>query len=151
VSDPHHDKALATRREFAARSEAMGITEALVDELVESFYARIREHEILGPIFESAIGDRWPAHLAKMKTFWRSIAFMSGEFHGKPMQAHARLTVLEPWHFGLWLGLFDDTLAEIAPTPEAAAFFNQRAERIAESLMLGLFYRPAEAIGEAAE
>lgn len=150
MNDPHHEKALATRREFAARSEAMGVTEAFVDRLVEDFYARIRAHEILGPLFNRAIGDRWPAHLAKMKTFWRSIAFMSGEFHGKPMQVHAGLPDLQPWHFGLWLGLFDETLREIAPTPEAADFFNQRAERIAESLMLGLFYRPEKAVTETA-
>jgi hemoglobin len=149
MSDRHHEKALATRREFAARSEAMGITKDFVDRLVETFYAHIRAHEILGPIFERKLTGRWPAHLAKMKTFWRSIAFMSGEFHGKPMQAHAVLADLQPWHFGLWLSLFDETLREIAPTHEAADFFNQRAERIAESLMLGLFYRPEQAGKEA--
>ena len=33
--------------------------------LVDRFYARVREDELIGPIFNSAIGD-WPEHLRKL-------------------------------------------------------------------------------------
>ena len=137
------ERALAARREFAAHSATIGISEEFIGRLVETFYGRIRADVVLGPIFETAIQDRWPTHLAKMKEFWSSIAFVNGRYSGKPMQAHAKLLPeLQPWHFEIWLRLFRETVDEIAPTPEAAAFFISRSERIAESLQLGLFYRP---------
>jgi len=82
-------------------------------------------------------------HLPKMKDFWSSIAFVDGRYSGKPMQVHAKLLPeLEPAHFAIWLRLFRETVEELAPTGEAKAFFIERSERIAESLKLGLFYRP---------
>ena len=122
----------------------MGISEAFIDRLVEAFYGRIRADAVLGPIFESAIAGRGPVHLAKMKDFWSSIAFVNGRYGGKPMQAHAKLLpALEPGHFAIWLRLFRETVEEIASTTEARDFFIERSERIAESLKLGLFYRPS--------
>ena len=142
----YSERAIAARREFAAHSSSIGISEAFIDRLVETFYGRIRADATLGPIFEKAIENRWPVHLAKMKDFWSSIAFVNGRYSGKPMQAHAKLLPeLQPAHFSIWLRLFRETVEEIAPTGEAKAFFIERSERIAESLKLGLFYRPDQA------
>jgi hemoglobin len=52
------------------------------------------------------------------------------------MPAHVRLPI-EAQHFQRWLQLFRATANEVC-TPEAAAFFIDRAERIAESLQLGI-------------
>jgi hemoglobin len=140
------DRAIAARREFAEHSATIGISEEYIDRLVESFYDRIRADAVLGPIFETAIQDRWSVHLAKMKDFWSAIAFVNGRYSGKPMQGHAKLLPnLQPGHFDIWLRLFRETVEETAPTAEAAAFFIGRSERIAESLKLGLFYRPDQA------
>ena len=142
----YSERAIAARREFAAHSSSIGISEAFIGQLVETFYGRIRSDATLGPIFDTAIKDRWPVHLAKMKDFWSAIAFVNGRYSGKPMQSHAKLLPeLQPAHFAIWLRLFRETLAEIAPTSEAKAFFIERSERIAESLKLGLFYRPDRA------
>ncbi len=142
-SPSYSERAIAARREFAAHSAAIGISEAFIDRLVESFYGRVRADAVLGPIFEAVIKDSWAPHLAKMKTFWSSIAFVNGRYSGKPMQAHAKLLpTLEPGHFAIWLRLFRETVEEIAPTAEAREFFIERSERIAQSLKLGLFYRP---------
>ena len=143
----YSERAIAARREFAAHSSAIGISDAFIDQLVETFYGRIRADTTLGPIFEAAIEDRWPAHLAKMKDFWGAIAFVDGRYSGKPMPAHAKLLPgLEPAHFAIWLRLFGTAVEETAPTPEAAAFFLERSKRIAESLKLGLFYRPDQVV-----
>ena len=142
-SPSYSERAIAARREFAAHSSSIGISEEFIDPLVETFYTRIRADDVLGPIFEKAIEDRWPVHFAKMKDFWSSIAFVNGRYSGKPMQAHAKLLPeLQPAHFAIWLRLFRETVEAIAPTDEAKAFFIERSERIAESLKLGLFYRP---------
>jgi len=44
-------------------------TEAEVAELVVTFYARVRDDAILGPIFERHVAD-WGLHMPKMVAFW---------------------------------------------------------------------------------
>lgn len=130
------------REEIRANAAAMGIDEAFISTLVETFYARIREHPLLGPIFENAIGDDWDRHLATMKSFWASVALNAGLYSGKPVPAHAKHTQIQPWHFNIWLALFEQTLKDTAPTPGAVLYFMERAERIAQSLQLAMFGLP---------
>ena len=57
------------------------------------------------------------------------------------MQAHFRHRErITPELFQRWLGLWRDTTAELMP-PRAAAMLQAKAEKIAESLQLGLFFR----------
>lgn len=117
------------------------ITEELIHKLVHGFYARIRSDEVLGPIFSRAIGDNWDPHLAKMCDFWSSVMRMSGRYKGNPMVAHMRLKMVRPDHFERWLSLFRESAAEICG-PDLGALFVSRAENIARSLQLGMFYKP---------
>ena len=116
---------------------AVGIDEAMIRRLVHAFYARVREDETLGPIFERAIGESWDAHLAKLCDFWSSVMLATGRFQGRPMQAHNRLPDIKAEHFGRWLALFEATAADVCPA-EAAALFVERARMIGRSLELGL-------------
>jgi hemoglobin len=121
----------------------MGINDEYVSLLVDTFYTRIRQHAILGPIFDNAIGDNWDAHLARMKSFWSSVTMNSGQYSGKPVPAHQKHSdVIQDWHFGIWLGLFKQTLEDTAPSSEAIDYFMVRAERIAKSLKLAIFGMP---------
>lgn len=122
------------RAEIQAEAARLGIDDAYISRLVETFYERIRAHALLGPIFDNEIGDNWGPHLAKMKDFWASVAMNAGRYSGKPVPAHTKLTDLQPWHFGVWLGLFEQTLKDTAPHPEAVPYFMERARRIAQSL-----------------
>ena len=115
-----------------------------IELLVRSFYSRIRADETLGPIFERVIGDEWEPHLQKMFSFWSSVMLMTGRYKGQPMVAHMRLKSVEPEHFDRWLALFRETAEEICDAETAAAFL-LRAERIANSLRLGMFFNPATA------
>lgn len=128
--------------EIRAQAATLGIDEAYISRLVEAFYARIRAHEELGPIFETAIGDDWDHHLGAMKAFWASVALNAGQYSGKPVPAHKKHTSIQPWHFKVWLALFEQTLVETASTPGAIRYFMERAERIAKSLQLALFGIP---------
>jgi hemoglobin len=116
------------------------MSEALVEKLVHSFYARIRKDVVLGPIFDNRIKDRWDEHLAKMVDFWSSIAMTTGRYSGRPHAAHHGLG-LEPEHFQRWLALFEATVHEICEG-QPAAFFIDRAHRIAASLQIGLNIGP---------
>ena len=81
---PGEDYVRAKREEKRAAAEKIGIDSNYISSFVDRFYARIREDELLGPIFAERIAD-WDVHLGKMKRFWRSILHNSGEFKGNPM------------------------------------------------------------------
>lgn len=115
------------------------ITEAAIAALVDRFYAKARRDPMIGPVFNNAIDD-WDEHLRKLCTFWSSVMLTTGRYKGNPLAAHMKLPV-EPASFERWLELWHETAAELF-TPEAAALFREKAERIAESLKLALFYRP---------
>ncbi|MFC2953339.1 group III truncated hemoglobin [Marinicaulis aureus] len=130
------------RQEIAAAATRMGIDEDYISNLVDTFYERVRAHHLLGPVFDETISD-WGPHLAKMKDFWASVALNAGRYSGKPVPKHRALTSVQPWHFDIWLGLFKATLDDTAPSPEAAAYFIERAGRIAESLKLAMYGQPS--------
>lgn len=112
-----------------------GIDAPMIERLVDSFYASIRADPVLGPIFDERIHD-WAGHLGTMKRFWSSVALMTGEYHGEPMAKHGALPVGSE-HFDRWLDLFRAAAETVCP-PEAAAFFTERAGRIARSLEMGI-------------
>ena len=130
------------RRDIQARAERMGVDQAYISTLVDTFYERVRADPTLGPIFEAAIGDRWEPHLQTMKAFWASVALNAGVYSGKPVPAHTKHATIKADHFAIWLGLFRRTLEDTAPTPAAVDYFMERAERIARSLQLALFHKP---------
>lgn len=112
-----------------------GIDEKMIRTLVHGFYARVRQDPLLGPIFDERISD-WDLHLQRMCDFWSSVTLMSGRFSGSPMQKHMLLPI-EATHFDHWLQLFESTAGEVC-TPAAAEYFLERAQRIAQSLELGV-------------
>ncbi|OHV80226.1 group III truncated hemoglobin [Rhizobium sp. LCM 4573] len=131
------------RERAEAEMTAIGIDEAFIGLLVETFYGRVLSHPELGPVFDARLSGRWPEHMEKMKSFWSAVAFRSGAYGGKPVQAHFGVANMTPELFPKWLELFSATLDDIAPNKEAKAWFMATAERIARSLTLSLFYNPA--------
>lgn len=112
------------------------LSEELIGRIVHTFYGRIRADPVLGPIFDAKLGGRWETHLVTMVDFWSSVALRSGRYAGKPHVAHQGLG-LEHSHFQRWLGLFEGTVSELCDA-DVAAFFVDRAHRIADSLQIGL-------------
>lgn len=119
----------------AAIQAETGIDEAMIERLVRGFYDRVRGDDLLGPVFAARIAD-WEPHLAQMFAFWSSVALMTGRYHGQPMRKHLPLPI-DATHFDRWLALFAATAGDLCP-PKAAAHFIERAQRIAESLELGI-------------
>jgi hemoglobin len=115
------------------------ITEPAIAALVDRFYAKARLDPLIGPVFNEAIED-WDEHLEKLHAFWSSVMLTSGRYKGNPMAAHMKLPI-QPHFFERWLALWQETAGEVF-APAAAAAFRDKANRIAESLKLGLFYRP---------
>ena len=117
------------------------VTEPGISALVNRFYGKARLDPAIGPVFEQAVDD-WDKHLAKLCDFWSSVMLTTGRYKGNPMAAHLNQPI-EPEFFDRWLALWHETAGEVF-TPETAAQFCFKAERIAESLKLALFYRPGE-------
>ena len=98
--------------------------------LVDTFYDKVRKDELIGPIFDERIQDRWPQHLAKMYTFWQTVLLGEHTYYGSPFPPHAQLPV-EKEHFENWLALFSQTLDELF-TGKVAKEAMWRANRMAE-------------------
>jgi len=149
VRERSREEVQAARAAKRAEAEALGVDDAFVARLVESFYAAVREDALLGPIFADRIAD-WPIHLERMKSFWRSILFNSGEFSGNPMRQHMAIPGLEERHFSRWLDLFYATLRDLEESPGGTLLVAARARSIADSLLTGIAVRRDGLVGSRA-
>ncbi|WP_371136517.1 DUF1971 domain-containing protein [Novosphingobium sp.] len=116
------------------------VTEADLEALVPAFYARVRQDDLIGPVFNTAIHD-WDHHLVQLVAFWSSVMRSTGRYKGSPMVAHLRhKAVITPEMFDRWLNLWGEVTAELLPADKAAAM-QAKAATIGESLKLALFFR----------
>jgi hemoglobin len=122
------------------------LSEPALRRLVDTFYARIRQDELLAPIFHNAIGDRWPEHLETLTRFWCSVMLAAGTYKGNPMAAHLKLPRLGLIHLHRWLTLWGQTTTELLPAPAARELQNKATmmgERILETVAAQQFLDPA--------
>jgi hemoglobin len=117
------------------------ISEEGIRQLVDAFYAKVRRDPELAPIFLRAIPGDWQPHLNKMYAFWSSVMLTSGRYKGNPVVKHLVVPGIQPHLFERWLALFNETSGELFDDGISEEF-RVKAARIAESLMLALFYRP---------
>ncbi len=87
--------------------------------LVNSFYAKVQEDELIGHIFNDKIQDRWSEHLEKMYRFWQTILLEEHTYSGSPFPPHKHLPV-EQVHFDRWMSIFSNTVDGL--------FYGTRAE-----------------------
>lgn len=134
----HGRGTIMTEPEQSTRGDSTGetgIDEAMIERLVRAFYARVRNDDLIGPVFAARIVD-WEPHLTQICAFWSSVVLKSGRYSGRPMAKHLPLPV-DARHFDRWLALFEETARDLCP-PAAAARFTAHAKTIAESLELGI-------------
>ena len=83
--------------------ERMGGRDGLT-RLLWHFYADVRQHALLGPIFNRQISD-WPAHIEKITSFWARLTGGPSSYSGQMPLKHLNLGV-DPRHFNVWLQLW---------------------------------------------
>lgn len=115
--------------------DTVALDEARIAQLVDRFYAKVRVHPELGPVFNAAVHD-WDDHQRTLTSFWASVALKAGSYRGNPMAKHHGHPIRHE-HFDQWLALWRETTAEVL-SPEDATQFNHYAERIGQSLRYGL-------------
>lgn len=113
--------------------------------LIRPFYADVRQHAVLGPIFNGRIHD-WPAHLAKIAEFWARQTGGPSRYGGGFGAAHLGLGI-GPEHFRHWLDLWEFNcrrqLADREATPMIALAYE--FGRRLQSIVAG---RPSLRVGQ---
>lgn len=114
--------------------------------LVRTFYAKIREDAVLGPIFIANITD-WESHLELLTDFWETQLFLKRTYHGNPVTAHQEVDdkmnhTITSEHFGLWLNLWFETIDELY-TGDVAWIAKNRAQKMSTMLFMKMYeHRP---------
>lgn len=109
-------------------------TEQEISELVHTFYRRVREDGLLGPIFDRHVKD-WDTHLGKMVDFWSSALRGTARFRGTPMPKHTALPGLSAELFRHWLALFHETTRALRNDA-----MRERADELAGRIAGSLWY-----------
>jgi hemoglobin len=89
------------------KADIQGIKEIKI--LVDDFYKKISEDELLAPIFNFRLSTHWEPHLEKMYSFWNAALFGVKGYSGNPFMKHATME-LEDKHFDHWLSIFNSTV-----------------------------------------
>lgn len=106
-------------------------------QLLKHFYADVRQHELIGPIFMAKIPD-WTAHLEKIADFWSGLTGGPVKYPGGLMAKHMSLGIGAE-HFEAWLGLWRHNCRAHLPAPEAEEMV-QSAEMIGQRMRGMLAY-----------
>jgi hemoglobin len=112
------------------------ITEDQIARVIATFYACIREHPGLGPVFAAHVTD-WPKHEEKITRFWKNAILHERSYDGNPLAVHRAAGNVRLGMLDVWLGLFDSVLKLELP-PDTAAQWSALAHRIGRGLMFGM-------------
>lgn len=106
--------------------------------LVDEFYNKVRQDDLLKDIFNNVIQNRWKIHLEKMYRFWQTVLLEEHTYYGSPFQPHAKLPVNKE-HFERWKKLFNETIDEnfLGEKSEEAKW---RAGKMAEMFLSKINY-----------
>lgn len=104
-------------------------TEEDVKLMVDSFYDKVNEDAILGPVFNDFSKVNWDTHLPIMYRFWNTLLLYTQEYKGSPFDKHIPLPIGKE-HFEHWVTLFHQNMDELFDG-EVADNAKQRASNIA--------------------
>lgn len=110
--------------------------------LVNTFYAKIRKDELLGPIFNERI-THWDEHLEHLTDFWESSLFFVNKYKGNPLEKHVEVdaatkNTINEHHFGVWLNHWIQTLDALFEG-EKVNIAKNRARKMGTFIYIKLF------------
>lgn len=116
------------------------ITGPEIDRVVAEFYGEIRKNPSLGPIFAKHVTG-WPAHEAKIASFWKRAILLERAYEGNPLSVHRATGDIGEEMFPIWLELFDEVLQRVLPIATATSW-SALAHLIGRGLSYGLSLKP---------
>lgn len=108
-----------------------------IENLVNTFYEKVKTDEIIGYLFTDIAKVNWELHLPKMYDFWENVLFQSANYNGNPMVVHKNLhqkSTMNQAHFQQWRELFNQTVDSLFVGTKADEIKN-RAMNISAVLM----------------
>ena len=117
-------------------------TRSDIEFLVNAFYEKVKEDNLIGYIFTKAINVNWERHLPVMYQFWENVLFFTGGYDGNPITSHKHLHKKVPLkliHFKRWNELFSQTIDELF-VGEKANLAKQRALSISTVMQIKVLY-----------
>ena len=90
--------------------------------VVDTFYKKVLDDKLLGPIFSNSVNMNWDTHLPLMYSFWENVILFTGSYEGNPVNLHKHLhyiTPLKHLHFKRWNQLFSSTVDTFFSGPNA--------------------------------
>jgi hemoglobin len=84
-----------------------------IELLINTFYQKVQNNDILGYIFSDIAKVNWEAHLPTMYAFWASVLLDERSYTGNPMTKHialSKITNLTSLEFTEWLKIFKATV-----------------------------------------
>lgn len=113
--------------------------------LVETFYTKAFEDDLIGHIFTEVVHMDLPKHMPIMADFWQTVLFKAGLYSRNALKIHFDIHAQEPLtleHFNRWLQLWTNTVDELF-AGEKAELTKVQAHLIAGSLHRRVTGRPA--------
>lgn len=110
--------------------------------LVDTFYDKVRQDELLADIFNERIENRWADHLEKMYRFWQTVLLEDHTYYGSPFAPHANMPIGRD-HFEQWIKLFQNTVDELFEG-EKANEAKWRAGKMAEMFQYKIQYNKSK-------
>lgn len=105
--------------------------------LVDTFYGKVKQNEVIGHIFSEVANVNWQNHLPMMYSFWSSILLREHSYTGNPMFKHVDLShryALTENDFQEWIKLFHKTVDELFEGDKAHEA-KSRASTIAQLIL----------------
>ena len=81
--------------------------------LVESFYEKVKQDDVIGDIFNNMLFFKWDTHIPIMIDFWETVLLGGESYRRNTMRVHIelnRMHPLKPEHFERWKKLFFEIL-----------------------------------------
>ena len=112
-----------------------------VELMVDCFYEKVNQDELLSYVFNDFSKVDWNSHLPTMYRFWNTLIFGKQSYKGNPFAAHLPLPI-DKAHFHQWLKLFEENINELFKC-EVAEQVKLKARSIAH-----IFYSKLEYINQ---
>ncbi|MEO6131957.1 MAG: group III truncated hemoglobin [Saprospiraceae bacterium] len=90
-------------------------TEEDIKILINAFYDRVKQDDVIGYIFNEVANVNWSHHLPRMYAFWEFLLLGGESYQGNPFEVHRKLNEKVPLvsaHFDRWLELFNKAVDE---------------------------------------
>jgi len=115
-----HTSFLTLSSSFIGEPTAV-LSRSTIERLVHTFYARVVQDGLIGPIFLDALCGReaWQDHIETMVQFWESLLLGSKTYRGRTVAKHQVLPPLSGAMFDRWHALFEETTHDIFETDVA--------------------------------